>query len=251
MGISVGVMREGLEIWWLSMKTWAVRQGGTQFLGPMGEGAHSSHLIIIASFSKVWSFQLLKAMLAWNAMRQGCWGDSPKVLKALCLSEIPLSSIKARMGATFTKKQQNMWTSRKGVLKCWFPTGSSNFPCENLLEMQSYSPTPTPVLLQKELQERTQQCGFKLGHQASLKLNKVWDPLFQRTQQTKRQFKMQLTVDLVLMSLKPQRIKRERRFPRVQSGLVPYMWKVQVKGVWLVQPLPAGQEITIQITKTK
>lgn len=42
-----------------------VRQGGTQFLGPMGEGAHSScYLIIIASFSKVWSFQLLKAMLA-------------------------------------------------------------------------------------------------------------------------------------------------------------------------------------------
>lgn len=42
-----------------------VRQGGTQSLGPMGEGAHSSfYLIIIASFSKVWSFQLLKAMLA-------------------------------------------------------------------------------------------------------------------------------------------------------------------------------------------
>ena len=42
-----------------------VRQGDTQSLGPMQEGAHSSfYLIIIASFSEVWSLQLLKAMQA-------------------------------------------------------------------------------------------------------------------------------------------------------------------------------------------
>lgn len=42
-----------------------VRQGDTQSPGPMQEWAHSSfYLIIIASFSKVCSLQLLKAMQA-------------------------------------------------------------------------------------------------------------------------------------------------------------------------------------------
>lgn len=57
MGISVGVMREGLEIWWLSMKT---ERETILASVAMGEGAHSSCYLIIIASSKAWSFQLLK-----------------------------------------------------------------------------------------------------------------------------------------------------------------------------------------------
>lgn len=65
MGISVGVMR-GLGDLVAINENLSVRQRWCfQFLGRWGKGAHSScYLIIIASFFKVWSFQLLKAMLA-------------------------------------------------------------------------------------------------------------------------------------------------------------------------------------------
>ena len=56
----------------------------------------------------------------------------------------PTELYQGQDGGYFYKKKtkQNMWTSRKGVLKRWFPTGSSRFPWEFVRHAESCSPPP-------------------------------------------------------------------------------------------------------------